>query len=91
MTKKTMIFSIGILMAVGFMSSSVTAQSFPTSFTYQGQVEIAESPVNENCDFRFTLWNDLAATAPANQVGATQTLNGVAVEDGVFTVNLDFG
>ncbi len=58
-----------------------------TAFTYQGQLNSAGVPVNANCDFQFSLWDDADAGA---QVGATlaPTLN---VANGLFTATLDFG
>jgi hypothetical protein len=57
-----------------------------TGFTYQGQLKNANGPVNGTCDFQFSLWD--AASAGA-QVGATQTLAGVSVSGGLFTVQLN--
>jgi len=74
------------LVLVVCLVSSATAQS--TGFTYQGRVADSGTPVNGNYDLQFALWNSLSGGA---QVGSTQTLNAVAVSNGVFTVNLDFG
>src|SRR5690349_9878166 len=57
-----------------------------TGFTYQGQLKDANGPVTGVCDFQFSLWNALSLGA---QVGATQTLTGVTVSDGLFTVQLN--
>jgi len=66
--------------------STASAQS--TGFTYQGRLADSGTPVNGNYDLQFALWNSLSGGA---QVGSTQTNNSVAVSNGVFTVNLDFG
>jgi hypothetical protein len=58
------------------------------AFTFQGYLSAAGSPISDTCDFRFGLWD--AATDGA-QVGPTVDQNGVAVEQGRFTVLLDFG
>lgn len=67
-----------------------TAASAPlsTGFTYQGQLMQSGSPVNGTCDFRFSLWD---AASLGTQIGSTQTILGVTVSNGLFTVQLDFG
>jgi hypothetical protein len=59
-----------------------------SSFTYQGQLKNADGPVTASCDFQFGLWDALTGGA---QVGSTLTQTGVAVSEGLFTVQLDFG
>jgi len=59
-----------------------------TSFTYQGSLLDRGAPVNDTCDFIFTLWD--GTTIGAKLIG-TNTHNAVSVEDGIFTVSLDFG
>ena len=58
-----------------------------TTFTFQGHLDKGGA-VTDACDFQFELYDDPNAGA---QVGATLTKNGVAVNDGAFTVQLDFG
>ena len=65
-----------------------TAAAQTTGFTYQGRLADSGTPVNGNYDLQFALWNSLSG---GGQVGSTQTINTVAVSNGVFTVNLDFG
>jgi hypothetical protein len=70
-----------------FAGASVTfAQS--TSFTYQGRLTDSGTPANGNYDLQFALFDSLSG---GGQVGSTQTINTVAVSNGVFTVSLDFG
>jgi hypothetical protein len=59
-----------------------------TAFTYQGRLTDASGPVNDTCDFRFSLWD---AASGGNQVGNTQTVSGVTVDDGCFGVSLNSG
>ncbi|MBI1882410.1 MAG: hypothetical protein HYR94_29910 [Chloroflexi bacterium] len=59
-----------------------------TAFTYQGQLKRSGSPHNGACDFRFSLYD---AASGGAQVGSTQTINGVNVVNGLFTVLIDFG
>jgi hypothetical protein len=59
-----------------------------TAFTYQGRLTDTSGPMTGNCDFQFKLFN---AASGGTQIGGTQTLTGVAVSEGLFTVQLDFG
>lgn len=59
-----------------------------TAFTYQGQLKQNGALLNGSCDFQFGLWDD-ALTGP--QYGATQTISGLAVTNGLFTTPIDFG
>src|SRR5947208_10168812 len=67
-------------------ASATVAQT--TSFTYQGRLTDGGTAANGNYDLQFTLFDSLSGGA---QVGSTQTINTVAVSNGVFTVSLDFG
>ncbi len=81
MTKLTIIFTALVLFA-----ASVAAQT--TEFTYQGQLQTSSAPATGSYDFEFLLFD---ASVGGSQVGATLTRNGVAVANGIFSVNLDFG
>lgn len=64
-----------------------------TAFTYQGSLEELGAAVTGNFDFRFGLWD---APAAGTQAGAAIDydaggLGTVEVEDGLFSVELDFG
>jgi hypothetical protein len=76
-----------IARAQGSTPDEVDASS-GNPFTYQGQLKDASGPVTDTCDFQLSLWNDLAS---GTQVGSTLTQTGVAVSEGLFTVQLDFG
>src|SRR4029453_5640220 len=83
--KKTLMLLVtlfGILLA----ASAAVAQS--TNFTYQGRLTDGGTPANGNYDLQFALWNSLSG---GTQVGSTQSVNTLAVTNGVFTVTLDFG
>lgn len=58
------------------------------AFTYQGRLDDNGAPANGAYDFEFALFDAVTA---GSQVGATVALNAVAVANGVFTVQLDFG
>src|SRR5256884_847801 len=67
-------------------ASAVFAQT--SSFIYQGRLTDGGTAANGNYDLQFALFDSLSG---GTQVGSTQTLNTVAVSNGVFTVSLDFG
>ncbi len=74
-------------------TSSITNPASPqtalgTAFTYQGQLRSNGSPVNANCDLQFALYD---AVSSGNQIGATQAASNIHVNNGLFTVELDFG
>jgi photosystem II stability/assembly factor-like uncharacterized protein len=74
-----------VVIVVGAVAGSLPAGS---AFTYQGQLQQSGSPANGTYDFQFSLWNALAG---GSLVGATQTVSTVNVNDGLFSVALDFG
>ncbi len=67
-------------------SAIVFAQT--PEFVYQGQIQDGGVPANGNHDFEFYLFDQLAG---GTQIGTMVPRNAVAVANGVFTVNLDFG
>lgn len=62
----------------------ITAQT--TAFTYQGHLTESINSPSGPYDFQFAVF-DLAGV----QQGPLQTITGVSVANGVFTVTLDFG
>lgn len=64
------------------------AASVGTGFTYQGDLTDGGSPANGSYDFEFELYD---AASSGSQVGSTVSKDDVAVSDGRFTVELDFG
>ncbi|MGP8201172.1 MAG: hypothetical protein ACLQU4_16905 [Limisphaerales bacterium] len=66
-----------------------TAEAQGTAFTYQGQLSAGGAPANGGYDFTFALFNTNSTNA--GQIGDTLTNLDVAVSNGLFTVNLDFG
>jgi hypothetical protein len=70
------------------------ADSLSSTFTYQGQLRQGGNPVNQTCDFQFTLWDAAGGGLPpagGNQIGSLQPAAGVFVSEGLFTVVLGFG
>ncbi len=59
-----------------------------TAFTYQGRLTEGGVPVTGSYDFRFVLYD---AEAGGSQVGSVVERTGIAVQDGLVTLDLDFG
>ena len=59
-----------------------------TTFTYQGVLRQSGAPAEGLYDFQFTLWEDASQSA---QVGNPVTRTNVAVAEGRFAAELDFG
>ncbi len=59
-----------------------------TAFNYQGRLTMAGSPVNTPVDFEFQLFD---AAVGGAAIGSTVTLSAVPVNQGLFTVAIDFG
>jgi hypothetical protein len=59
-----------------------------SSITYQGQLRDAGQPFTGLADLEFRLYDQLNG---GSQVGVSQSLGAVPVEDGLFQVELDFG
>ncbi|MGI9015155.1 MAG: hypothetical protein ACR2GY_13040 [Phycisphaerales bacterium] len=57
-------------------------------FTYQGELRQGGEAVNDNCDFRFTLWT---ASTGGSQVGPLVQVLNQPLSDGRVTADLDFG
>ena len=88
-TRKKLFFgSLLVTIVLAILLSASTAFAQTSSFTYQGRLTDGGTAANGNYDLQFALFDSLSGGA---QVGSTQTLNTVAVSNGVFTVSLDFG
>jgi hypothetical protein len=88
------IFTVALILLVGQARDSQAQGPSPqavlgTGFTYQGQLNKNGVPVNDTCSFTFSLWDSLSNGT--GQVGASQTINSVTVEKGLFTVLLNGG
>src|SRR2546421_11568460 len=78
----------GVLLLAAMLLIPAVISAQTTTFTYQGRLTDGGTPANGNYDLQFALFDNLSGGA---QIGSTQTLNTVAVSNGVFTVSLDFG
>ena len=69
-------------------SSAAPLAPVGTGFTYQGRLDDDGVPANDSFDFQFSLYDDALA---GTQVGSTLIHEDIAVIDGLFSLNLDFG
>ena len=79
---------ISLLFVSGIASARPLNAPVGTVFTYQGKLTDGGAPADGTYDFEFKLYDALSG---GSQVGSTVPLGDVAVADGLFTVQLDFG
>ncbi len=65
-----------------------TPQSVGTAFSYQGKLYESATPANGTYDFQFTLFGQQNS---GSAIAGPISKNDVEVNDGLFTVSLDFG
>ncbi|MBS1793037.1 MAG: tail fiber domain-containing protein [Acidobacteria bacterium] len=70
------------------VGGGVFAAAAQTAFTYQGKLNDGGAPAGGAYDFTFRLFSAVSGGA---QIGPDVTRDDVAVTNGIFTVNLDFG
>jgi predicted RNA-binding Zn ribbon-like protein len=83
-TRARLLFISALLCVVGV--SEVFGQG--TAFTYHGRLNDGASPASGSYDLTFKLFNALTSGV---QAGATLTNSAASVNNGLFTVTLDFG
>ncbi len=74
--------------AEGTAAPVQTAAQTSAAFTYQGQLVYNGTAVNGTCDLTFRLYD---APSFGTQIGSNLQKSSVSVNDGIFTVDLDFG
>ena len=77
------------VLMLALLGTIAIAQTPGTAFTYQGRLESSGAPTNGSHDMRFSLW--LTDNDPNNPIGPVVCKDNVAVSDGLFTTDLDFG
>ncbi|MHC4697989.1 MAG: hypothetical protein ACYTFA_14750 [Planctomycetota bacterium] len=96
---KHVIFRLSVVgLLTPLLADAAFGEAVGTAFTYQGQLKQAGVPVSATCDFEFTLWDDPTSAEPSGQVGDALVFDGaggnpppIALANGLFTVELDFG
>ena len=88
MTFGAMLFKFAVLFASVLWLSIASVQAQSTEFTYQGRLLSGAVPADGSHDFEFALWD---GDSGSNQIGPTISLTQVNVNNGVFSVRLDFG
>lgn len=76
-----------VLAALVILTASARAQT-DTGFTYQGSLMDGGGAANGSYDIDLSLWD---SSSGGNQIGSTVMFNGVSVENGLFTLDVDFG
>ncbi|HQU83789.1 MAG TPA: hypothetical protein PKY59_11715, partial [Pyrinomonadaceae bacterium] len=76
------------LLALFFLVGCFSVFAQTTAFSYQGKLNDGASAANGTYQMEFELYDAVSGGA---QVGSTVSLNSVAVANGVFNVELDFG
>lgn len=84
--RETMAWTLVALSLVGVKPAA--AEQAGTAFTYQGKLEQSDIPATTNCTFQFSLYDAVTA---GNLLSGPISLSGVSVNEGLFTVRLDFG
>lgn len=76
------------LVAIAAIAMRCDGGAQDTSFTYQGELRQSGQPAQGNFNMIFSLWD---APVAGGMFGAAINLPGVNVNNGLFTVQLDFG
>jgi hypothetical protein len=84
--KRAMILTSCVIAILVLFSQAAFAQS--TEFTYQGRLLNGTLPANGSHDFEFSLFDGITG---GGQIGTTVSLTAVNVNNGVFSVRIDFG
>ena len=86
--KMGLLIALVLLITATLASAEATeTRSLSSGFTYQGQLKSSDVPYTGTCDFTFALFDALTEGTEIN----TLTLTNVNVDEGYFTVQLDYG
>ncbi len=90
MSSRALAVSGGLVVIIGVLvslSAAPPAAAVGTGFTYQGRLNVDGAPANGVCNLQFVLFNAANGGGAVASVGPLQ----VNIEQGLFTVTLDFG
>ena len=77
-----------LLVMIQAMTLAHAQTSIGTEFTYQGELTLNEQAAEDLYDFEISAYD---ALENGNQTGSPLTVNAVEVNNGIFTLSLDFG
>lgn len=80
------LYVLAIALAWSFGMSAQTPLS--SAFTYQGELRVGGTPANANFDMEFRLYS---LPSGGSQIGPVVSVPAVAVSNGLFATQLDFG
>lgn len=88
MMRSIVVKGIATVLAAASLTIGALAQAPSTAFTYQGFLRVQGAPANGTYDLRFTLYNVATAGTPLDDPFVVED---VTINDGLFTVEIDFG
>lgn len=80
--------TLALLISLFGFSAALQAAPLGTAFTYQGQLKDGSQAANGMFDFEFSLHNQAAG---GSVIAGPLILQDVPVENGIFSVSIDFG
>ncbi len=84
----TLLLIAGLLLGTTRSVAAPGATPLGAAFTYQGRLDRDGQPYTGSCDFQFSLWD---AVTDGLEISSVLHLDDLAVFDGLFTAELDFG
>lgn len=82
--KRACLLALSLVVCLAWLATAHAT----TEFSYQGEIRDEGTLVNGSCDLFFSVWD---AETGGTQLAPEQSLAGVSVSEGRFTVGLDFG
>ena len=80
--------ALSLLLSLALSTSALAGSQAGTQITYQGKLDDAGVPAHGLYDFTFSLLDSLDG---GSEVAMPIVLQDIPVEDGIFSVELDFG
>jgi N-acetylneuraminic acid mutarotase len=87
MKKNQIIMARLVILLLAMMGVNLSQAAMTTAFMYHGLLEVGGVPANGSYDFKFRIYN---APTLGTQQGFEITAIGITVNNGLFTVQLDF-